>query len=150
LGPIRPSICIRSDCLTILPFLLHVFGIGEEELVTKRSVLGLFGYACIFLVSYQSEFVMRYLRSLTLAMAAGTMMLGSALAQQTGANETTSKQKTDGNSPTVVGPASGAYKQHTDGNSPTVVGPASGAYKQHTDGASPTMVGPASGAYKNQ
>jgi len=109
--------------------LLHVFGIGEEELVTKRSVLGLFGYACIFLVSYQSEFVMRYLRSLTLAMAAGTMMLGSALAQQTGANETTSKQKTDGNSPTVVGPASGAYKQRTDGASPTMVGPASGAYK---------------------
>jgi hypothetical protein len=38
------------------------------------------------------------------------------------------KQKTqDGNSPTTVGPASGAYKQKTQGSLPEV-GPASGAY----------------------
>jgi hypothetical protein len=37
------------------------------------------------------------------------------------------KQKTDGNSPTMVGPASGAYKQKTQGDLPEV-GPASGAY----------------------
>jgi hypothetical protein len=38
------------------------------------------------------------------------------------------KQQTqDGNSPTTVGPASGAYKQRTQGDLPEV-GPASGAY----------------------
>ena len=61
-----------------------------------------------------------------------------------------SKQKTDGDSPTTVGPGSAAYKQKTDGNSPTMVGPGSGAYKQKTDGESPTTVGPGSRAYKPQ
>jgi len=83
-------------------------------------------------------------------MAAGTIMVGSALAQQTSTKHSTGKQKTDGDSPTTVGPGSGAYKQATDGDSPTTVGPGSGAYKQHTDGNSPTVVGPGSSAYKNQ
>ncbi|MEA2738049.1 MAG: hypothetical protein QOH05_1356 [Acetobacteraceae bacterium] len=42
------------------------------------------------------------------------------------------KQRTqDGNSPTTVGPASGAYKQRTQGDLPEV-GPASGAYNGNT------------------
>ena len=41
----------------------------------------------------------------------------------------TVKQPTDGESPTLVGPGSGAYKQRTDGESPTLVGPGSGAFK---------------------
>jgi hypothetical protein len=97
----------------------------------------------------------------TSVLLAATVMVGAAAIAQT----TPPKQHTDGNSPTVVGPASGAYKQGTqgvnhsmnhsmaskqatDGNSPTMVGPGSGAFKQHTDGSSPTMVGPASGAFK--
>jgi len=102
------------------------------------------------LASYQLEFIMRHLRTLALALAAGTIMVGSALAQQNSTNHPPDKQKTDGDSPTTVGPGSRAYKQATDGNSPTTVGPGSGAYKQHTDGNSPTVVGPGSGAYKNQ
>ena len=89
---------------------------------------------------------MKTLSLSVLAIGAGLLVAAPAFAQAT-------KQKTqDGNSPTTVGPASGAYKQKTqDGNSPTMVGPASGAYKQKTqDGNSPTMVGPASGAYKQQ
>jgi hypothetical protein len=46
------------------------------------------------------------------------------------------KQKTDGASPTTVGPGSMAYKQKTDGESPTIVGPGSGAYKQKTQSMS--------------
>jgi len=71
--------------------------------------------------------------------------VGATSAQQ----PTPTKQKTqDGNSPTTVGPASGAYKQKTDGGSLPMVGPASGAYKQNTQADGPTTVGPASGAYK--
>jgi hypothetical protein len=84
-----------------------------------------------------------------LAVAVGLLAVAPALAQPTSPE----KQKTqDGNSPTMVGPASKAYKQKTqDGNSPTMVGPASKAYKQKTqDGNSPTMVGPASKAYKQK
>lgn len=72
-----------------------------------------------------------------------------AFAQATNNAPPTTKQPTDGNSPTVVGPGSGAFKQSTDGNSPTIVGPGSAAFKQQTDGNSPTLVGPASGAFKN-
>lgn len=46
--------------------------------------------------------------------------------------QTAQKQRTDGSSPTMVGPGSGAYKQRTDGSSPTMVGPGSGAFKQRT------------------
>jgi hypothetical protein len=94
------------------------------------------------------EFVMKAIRLSVIAIGAGLLMAAPAFAQTPA-----TKQKTqDGNSPTMVGPASGAYKQKTqDGNSPTMVGPASGAYKQKTqDGNSPTMVGPGSKAYKQQ
>ncbi len=86
---------------------------------------------------------MRTLRLSVFAAAAGLLMAAPAFAQTP-----THKQRTDGNSPTMVGPASGASKQRTDGDSPTMVGPASGAYKQRTDGNSPTIVGSGSGAYK--
>jgi hypothetical protein len=46
------------------------------------------------------------------------------------------KQKTDGDSPTTVGPGSIAYKQETDGDSPTMVGPGSKAFKQKTQSLS--------------
>jgi hypothetical protein len=59
--------------------------------------------------------------------AAGLLVGTPAFAQS-------SKQKTDGNDPTSVGPGSASYKQRTDGDSPTTVGPASGAYKQRTQG----------------
>lgn len=91
---------------------------------------------------------------LSASMVAGLLMSGAfAHAQSSGNTNSsapaTTKQKTDGASPTIVGPGSGAYKQNTDGASPTIVGPGSGAYKQKTDGASPTIVGPGSGAYKH-
>ncbi len=80
-------------------------------------------------------------------MLAGLLVAAPALAQTTPTTTATTKQKTDGNSPTMVGPASGAYKQHTDGSGagPTMVGPASGAYKQQTQslihsGQSPTSL----------
>ena len=63
-----------------------------------------------------------------IALAAGLLIGAPAFAQSTSAG----KQKTDGNSPTDVGPGSAAYKQHTDGSSPTDVGPGSGAYKPNT------------------
>jgi hypothetical protein len=91
---------------------------------------------------------MKTLSFSAIAIGAGLLIAAPAFAQ-----DPATKQKTqDGNSPTMVGPASGAYKQKTqDGNSPTMVGPASGAYKQKTqDGNSPTMVGPGSKAYKQQ
>jgi ABC-type transport system substrate-binding protein len=83
-------------------------------------------------------------------LAAGLLVAAPAFAQTTTSPTKTAveKQKTDGDSPTTVGPGSKAYKQRTDGNSPTVVGPGSQAFKQRTDGESPTMVGPGSGAYK--
>ena len=61
-------------------------------------------------------------------MAAGLLLAAPSFAQ----TSTGEKQKTDGNSPTTVGPASGASKQRTDGNSPTMVGPGSAAFKQRT------------------
>jgi hypothetical protein len=83
-------------------------------------------------------------------LAAGLVMAVPALAQTTpGASKSAvEKQRTDGNSPTTVGPGSQASKQRTDGNSPTSVGPGSGAFKQRTDGDSPTTVGPGSRAFK--
>ncbi|MEA2792017.1 MAG: hypothetical protein QOG73_4423 [Acetobacteraceae bacterium] len=82
--------------------------------------------------------------------AAGLLIAAPAFAQTTPNTPKSSvqKQKTDGDSPTTVGPGSKAYKQQTDGNSPTAVGPGSQAFKQRTDGESPTVVGPGSGAYK--
>jgi hypothetical protein len=84
-----------------------------------------------------------------LTFSLATLAFVGVLAGTTVCAQEPSKQKTqDGNSPTVVGPASGAHKQKTqDGNSPTMVGPASGAHKQKTQGSLP-MVGPASKAYK--
>jgi hypothetical protein len=79
------------------------------------------------------------------AIGAALLMAAPAFAQTSPA-----KQKTDGDSPTTVGPGSAAYKQKTDGSSPTVTGPGSMASKQRTDGDSPTIVGPGSGAYKQK
>lgn len=78
------------------------------------------------------------------AMAAGLLIATPVLAQTTSDTAKTNaqsvqkphKQRSDGDSPTTVGPASGAYKQRTDGSSPSMVGPASGAYKQRTQSLS--------------
>jgi hypothetical protein len=45
-------------------------------------------------------------------------------------------QKTDGESPTMVGPGSAVHRQKTDGESPTMIGPGSAAYKQQTQSLS--------------
>jgi hypothetical protein len=74
-------------------------------------------------------------------------LVGVIAATAVSAQEATKQKTQDGNSPTQVGPASGAYKQQTDGNSPPMVGPASGAYKQQTQGSLP-QVGPGSKAYR--
>src|SRR5579859_3321925 len=75
------------------------------------------------------EPVMKTLRYSVIAMGAALLMAAPVFAQTAAQKQ----QTQDGNSPTTVGPASGAYKQKTqDGNSPTTVGPASGAYKQRT------------------
>jgi len=71
---------------------------------------------------------MRILGLSVTMVAAGLLLAAPSFAQ----TSTAKKQPTDGNSPTMVGPASGASKQRTDGNSPTTVGPGSGAYKQRT------------------
>jgi hypothetical protein len=92
---------------------------------------------------HTQEIVMKSLRLSLIAMGA-LLMAAPAFAQ----TPATKQQTQDGNSPTTVGPASGAYKQKTqDGNSPTMVGPGSKAYKQQTQGELP-MVGPGSKAYK--
>jgi hypothetical protein len=85
-------------------------------------------------------------------LAAGMLIAVPAFAQSpTDAPKTgVQKQRTDGDSPTMVGPGSQASKQKTDGGSLPMVGPGSGAYKQKTDGESLPMVGPGSGAYKKQ
>ena len=70
----------------------------------------------------------------TLLVAAGLLLSVPVFAQSSSATS----QKTDGESPTMVGPGSGAYKQKTQS--------VNLASKQKTDGESPTMVGPGSGA----
>lgn len=96
---------------------------------------------------------MKTLRLSMVAVAAGLLIAAPAFAE-TGPDATTSaapstqKQRTDGDGPPMVGPASAAFKQRTDGESAPMVGPASAAFKQRTDGESPTMVGPGSGAFK--
>ncbi len=80
-----------------------------------------------------------------LAIGAALLMAAPAFAQTSPA-----KQKTDGDSPTMVGPGSKASKQKTDGDGLTQVGPGSRAYKQKTDGDGLTQVGPGSGAYKQK
>ena len=66
-------------------------------------------------------------------LAAGTFAAGPAIAETRPdgpkklTQQTAQKQKTDGDGPAMVGPASGAYKQRTDGEGPPMVGPASGA-----------------------
>jgi hypothetical protein len=75
----------------------------------------------------------KIMRLSAVAISAGLLMAAPAFAQSDA-----QKQKTqDGNSPTTVGPGSGAYKQKTqDGNSPTTVGPGSAAFKQQTQSLS--------------
>ncbi len=83
---------------------------------------------------------MRTFRLSPLIMLGGLLLAAPAFAQTT----TPAKQKTDGDGPTMIGPASGAFKQKTDGDSPTVVGPGSAAYKQRTQSlshADPTQNG---------
>ena len=63
---------------------------------------------------------------------------------------TVTKQKTDGDGLTNVGPGSKSYKQRTDGDALTSVGSGSKAYKQRTDGDALTSVGSGSKAYKQR
>jgi hypothetical protein len=90
------------------------------------------------------EFPMKIFSVSAVMMVAGVLIAAPVFAQLP------SKQKTDGDSPTIVGPGSAAYKQKTDGDSPTIVGPGSEAFKQKTDGDSPTIVGPGSEAFKQK
>ena len=92
---------------------------------------------------------MKSLCALSLVTGAVLLTVVPAFAQTTATptKPVASSQKSDGDSPTIVGPGSGAYKQGTDGAAPTQVGPGSGAYRQGTDGEAPTVVGPGSGAY---
>jgi hypothetical protein len=68
--------------------------------------------------------------------AAAALMVASVLIAAPVFAQSSTKQKTDGDSPTTVGPGSKAYKQRTDGDSPTTVGPGSKAYKQKTQSLS--------------
>ena len=78
-------------------------------------------------ITYNEERIMRMLNFSVIAMAAGLLVAAPAFAQTTAAE----KQRTDGNSPTMTGPGSGASKQRTDGEGGlTVTGPGSGATKQ--------------------
>jgi hypothetical protein len=89
------------------------------------------------------EVIMKTLNRSLIALIIGLPISSLALAPIALAQtQTTQDGKT---SPPVV--HHNATKQRTqDGNSPTTVGPASGAYKQRTQGALPD-IGPASGAY---
>jgi hypothetical protein len=91
------------------------------------------------------ELVMTTFRLSVLVTGAALLLAAPAFAQTSPA-----KQKTDGDSPTMVGPGSKAYKQKTDGDGLTQVGPGSKAYKQKTDGDGLTQVGPGSKAYKQK
>jgi hypothetical protein len=68
--------------------------------------------------------------------ASAALMVASMLIAAPVFAQSSSKQKTDGDSPTTVGPGSAAYKQKSDGDSPTTVGPGSKAYKQKTQSMS--------------
>ncbi len=90
-------------------------------------------------------------RALSGAFLAASLLFAVPAIAQTTTNTSKAaveKQRTDGNSPTTVGPGSQASKQRTDGDSPSSIGPGSQAFKQRTDGNSPTTVGPGSGAFK--
>jgi hypothetical protein len=91
------------------------------------------------------ELIMKTSHLSVLAMGAALLMAAPAFAQTSPA-----PQKTDGDSPTTVGPGSKAFKQKTDGDGLTQVGPGSKAYKQKTDGDGLTQVGPGSKAYKQK
>lgn len=77
-------------------------------------------------------------------MVAGVLIAGPVYAQQS-----STKQKTDGDGLTVVGPGSNAYKQKTDGDSPTIVGPGSRAWKQGTQSMSHSDGSPVGVAKRN-
>jgi hypothetical protein len=49
-------------------------------------------------------------------------------------------QRTDGDSPTMVGPASQAFKQRTDGEAPAMIGPGSKAFVQKTQPRDATTI----------
>jgi hypothetical protein len=91
------------------------------------------------------EFVMKLFSLCAAVMVAGVLIAAPVYAQQA-----PTKQKTDGDGLTQVGPGSKAYKQKTDGDGLTQVGPGSKAYKQKTDGDGLTQVGPGSKAYKQK
>lgn len=80
---------------------------------------------------------MKTLRLSVVAVAAGLLIIGAPAFAETPPDATTpatssvQKQRTDGDGPAMVGPASGAFKQRTDGDGLPMVGPASGAYKQN-------------------
>jgi hypothetical protein len=88
------------------------------------------------------EFVMKLFSLSAAMMVAGVLIAAPVYAQAP------TKQKTDGDGLTQVGPGSKAYKQKTDGDGLTQVGPGSKAYKQRTDGDGLAQVGPGSKAYK--
>jgi hypothetical protein len=68
--------------------------------------------------------------SVSAVLVAGALLASPVFAQSP------SKQKTDGDGLTQVGPGSKAYKQKTDGDGLTQVGPGSKAYKQKTQSLS--------------
>jgi hypothetical protein len=119
---------------------VQLFSVGTGHLPTGCGSDGILhaGHPSI------REFIMKFLKLSPIFMIAGLLVAAPAFAQ----TSTPEKQKTDGNGPPMVGPASKAFKQSTDGDGPPMVGPASKAYKQSTDGDGPPMVGPASKAYK--
>ena len=90
---------------------------------------------------------MRSRNRTAILMAASLLVAAPAFAQTTPSSpETAQKQHTDGDGPTTVGPASGAYKEYSDPKGWDAS--AQAWHKQHTDGNSPTVIGPASSAYK--
>ncbi len=64
---------------------------------------------------------MKILAISAVALAAGLLIAAPSYAQTTPpkVDQSAQKQKTDGDSPTVVGPGSGAYKQRTEGEGPS-------------------------------
>ena len=87
-------------------------------------------------------------RNRTAILMAASLLAAAPAFAQTSPNSPVAAQKqhTDGDGPTTVGPASGAYREFSDPKGWDAA--AQAWHKQHTDGEGPTTVGPASGAYK--